>query len=394
MNINKTNYESFFLDYYEGSLSAMQVAELFLFLQQNEGLRKEFDSFNQININPADETVFEAKESLKRSVITEHNIDYYLVSELENNLTLQDRIQLRDFLKRHPQLENDRTLYSQTKLQATAEIFPGKRSLKINTITPAYKKFSYWATAAVILLILGIIYINRPEDERRIAQQNNKTKQLPSDINDVNQHANNKLADKKVASTKTNDVIVSPQENKTPGNEPRLSHDFLAGNASEKTNVKRELLKQRDIKHIEKSIDERNNEDMLMAEMNATINIDYPMQEAFPVKRNTAEIAGNLASAASPRERNSMEEKFRDLKDVAAEKVNLTTGEEILYSSQKTETASVEKLPFKSRMIKLLAWTINSIGGEKVLMKTDFDLSGNLARYDISAGKFKFEKDF
>ena len=83
MNINKTNYESFFLDYYEGSLSAMQVAELFLFLQQNEGLRKEFDSFNQININPADETVFEAKESLKRSVITEHNIDYYLVKRIK-----------------------------------------------------------------------------------------------------------------------------------------------------------------------------------------------------------------------------------------------------------------------------------------------------------------------
>ena len=62
MNITKTNYESWFLDYYEGNLSAIQVAELFLFLQQNNELQNEFESFNPINIASTEYVYFDAKE--------------------------------------------------------------------------------------------------------------------------------------------------------------------------------------------------------------------------------------------------------------------------------------------------------------------------------------------
>ena len=105
-------------------------------------------------------------------------------------------------------------------------------------------------------------------------------------------------------------------------------------------------------------------------------------------------MANSLASAPMPHQRFNIEEKFNDIKDVAANKVNVTTGEEILYSQEQVENGSNDRMPLKSRIFKLLAWTINGIGGEKVQMKTDFDQSGNLARYDISAGKFKFERDF
>ena len=44
MNINQNNYEAWFLDYYEKQLSAEQVAELFLFLEQHPLLKEEFDA--------------------------------------------------------------------------------------------------------------------------------------------------------------------------------------------------------------------------------------------------------------------------------------------------------------------------------------------------------------
>ena len=45
MNIDKNNYEAFFLDYHEGNLSPQEVADLYLFLSQYPELKKEFEDF-------------------------------------------------------------------------------------------------------------------------------------------------------------------------------------------------------------------------------------------------------------------------------------------------------------------------------------------------------------
>ena len=112
MNINKSNYESWFLDYYEGNLSALQVAELFLFIEQNSSFKTEFELFYPVKLTSSKDEIFETKEELKRNVITISNIDYYLIGELENELNLQEKIKLKDFRKLHPELEKDRSLYN------------------------------------------------------------------------------------------------------------------------------------------------------------------------------------------------------------------------------------------------------------------------------------------
>ena len=48
MEINLHNYEAFFLDYKEGSLSAEQEKELFLFLEQHPHLYEELHAFENI----------------------------------------------------------------------------------------------------------------------------------------------------------------------------------------------------------------------------------------------------------------------------------------------------------------------------------------------------------
>ena len=48
MKINLHNYEAVFLDYYEGNLSAEDVSELLLFLENHPELKEDFESFENI----------------------------------------------------------------------------------------------------------------------------------------------------------------------------------------------------------------------------------------------------------------------------------------------------------------------------------------------------------
>ena len=43
--LSRSNYEIYFLDYYEGNLTESQRRELMSFLEQNPDLKEEFDSF-------------------------------------------------------------------------------------------------------------------------------------------------------------------------------------------------------------------------------------------------------------------------------------------------------------------------------------------------------------
>ena len=69
MEINRNNYEIFFLDYHEGNLSAQQQAKLFIFLEQHPDLKNEFESFDLVKL-PSINIFFEEKNSLKRELIT------------------------------------------------------------------------------------------------------------------------------------------------------------------------------------------------------------------------------------------------------------------------------------------------------------------------------------
>ncbi len=142
MNINTTNYESWFLDYAEGNLSAGQVAELFLFLEQHPDLYDEFNSFEQIHLNqstPA-ESVLPDKESLiKSATLSEYTIQEWLTAEIEGQLSQEQLQLLHAFLKEHTSYIRDRELYGKTRLSVdAASVYPDKNSLvKSNDLSEA-----------------------------------------------------------------------------------------------------------------------------------------------------------------------------------------------------------------------------------------------------------------
>ena len=138
MNIDKNNYEAFFLDFHEGNLSPKQVADLYLFLSQHPELKKEFEDFEHIMLEDFSAPVFENKDSLKKNITADNRKEYF-VRAIENTLDLAELALLNQFLKAHPEFLTEFKLFEKTKLQAnTAIIFDDKTSLKQLTAKDNY----------------------------------------------------------------------------------------------------------------------------------------------------------------------------------------------------------------------------------------------------------------
>jgi len=182
MKINLHNYEAVFLDYYEGNLSAEDVSELLLFLENHPDLKEDFESFENIVLEDFNQVVFENKESLKKTIgdmpnmINASNREEYFIKAVENDLTAAEQISLDKYLQQHPQYAVDYRLYQLTKLKAdTTEVFENKESLKHKErkIIPF---FYYVAVAATILLLFGLFQVFNNGDKTIQVANNNVVK--------------------------------------------------------------------------------------------------------------------------------------------------------------------------------------------------------------------------
>ncbi|HEY0029566.1 MAG TPA: hypothetical protein VGC65_02315 [Bacteroidia bacterium] len=130
MNINKNNYEAFFLDYYEGNLSPQQVADLLLFVEQHPEFREEFESFENLTLKDFSSVTFENKADLKKE-ITANNREDYFIRSVEKTLTPAEQLLLTTFIKQHPQYSAELELFQKTKLPTDLSIvYENKEALK------------------------------------------------------------------------------------------------------------------------------------------------------------------------------------------------------------------------------------------------------------------------
>lgn len=139
MNINKNNYEAFFLDYHEGNLSPQQVADLLLFVEQHPELKEEFESFENVTLDDLSSVSFEGKSSLKKEITLDNREDYF-IRNVENTLTSAEKNLLDTFIKQHPQFLTELDLFQKTKMFAdTSVIYENKESLKKDLTTATSK---------------------------------------------------------------------------------------------------------------------------------------------------------------------------------------------------------------------------------------------------------------
>lgn len=134
VEINKSNYEAFYLDYLEGNLHGEALAAFEAFMAENPELAIEDTDFVSL-ITPEETMDPVEKLAMKRTVdisaLSLETVDYFLIARTEGLLSAEEDAQLENWLSANAYYRNDAKLYALTQLQADPqEVFTGKAALK------------------------------------------------------------------------------------------------------------------------------------------------------------------------------------------------------------------------------------------------------------------------
>ena len=165
MQINRKNYEIWFLDYYEERLAPGEVAMLMVFLEDNPDLKSEFDSFEKITFEPETAFTYRDKQKLTKPEykatgdIDAWNYETKMAAFLEGDLTQDESRTLQKFTQINPAARLELNMFRKTILEPPAIEYTEKDSLKKKGLFVLYRRqtiLTIASMAAMILLFFGI----------------------------------------------------------------------------------------------------------------------------------------------------------------------------------------------------------------------------------------------
>lgn len=172
MGIDLNNYEQYFLDHMEGTLSPEKERELSVFLSAHPELKQLMDDFDAAPFPAAEPVIFHKKDKLRKNIhptahIHENNAEEWMVSSVEGLLNEAQEKELSGFLAANPVFVKGMESLRKTVLQAnTSIVFPDKDRLKkkaLVLVLPRAVLISALA-AAMLLLIFGVRYFITKEE--------------------------------------------------------------------------------------------------------------------------------------------------------------------------------------------------------------------------------------
>lgn len=237
MNINRHNYESFFMLYIDKELSGEERQAVDAFVKENADLKVELEQL-QLSILPQEAFSFENKTALlKEEVLTEEEIEKLLLL-LDGEISAEETLVLEQKINQNPSWAAAWTALKKTKLHAEDDtlVFENKELLyrKEEIERPLYFMLR-WAAAAAII---GIVFFtgfkmlqktptNLPAE---IAIEKNKkpTTNLPATNN--NNVAENSIPQETTASIKKPTVSLAANAKKQIINTSPTKNNFKKDN--------------------------------------------------------------------------------------------------------------------------------------------------------------------
>jgi hypothetical protein len=355
MEINKLNYEIYFLDYHDGTLSAEQTAELILFIEQHADLKIEFEEFEHITLTK--HAISFDKSSIKKNInavgdINEINFDDYLIEELEDSITTPNEIE--SFISANAFLEKDRALYQKTILKADNSIvYPNKTALKKTLLVSInYKQVISFASIAA-MLIFGLFLFN--QTEREYSPRN--TEQLSSIV--IPPIAFYNIISVKSLFIKTTPNISANSSSTSSSNTQKRKQSVIK---TTKINPKRYPLEQK------KLIANHNKQPSLLKKEELSI----AKKESPPIKNSTLKNT-QLNAHLSPKE--FLTQAFR----------------EKVLNREKSRVPQKKLAPFELAEAGLK--TFNKLFRSNLSIAPEYDMSGDMVAYAITSDKFSMQRN-
>jgi len=167
IDINRTNYETFVIDYLEGNLDAIETACFIAFLENNPDIKEEVADINDITLAP-EMKEFTQKDNLKKksiasvSGINELNYEEYFIAHYEGDLNETQERSLVEFIDVNQELNSEFELHNSLVLTPSLDIvFPDKELLmRSSTIRPIW----YSSAAAILILIAAGWFLMIPKE--------------------------------------------------------------------------------------------------------------------------------------------------------------------------------------------------------------------------------------
>lgn len=179
--IHSGNYESFYLDYLEGTLSEQERVEFEAFMAANSHLMVDEDL---VFVEPVKITYSSLEKSLLQKepldLDFENNLDFYAISLIENQLQTDEIQSFRKYLTQNKAAQHAVRDFVPTRLQAETVIYSNKESLKRKEVSliPTWKWIATISGTAAALVILVLPYTERqtnPVSEFSANRTNPKT---------------------------------------------------------------------------------------------------------------------------------------------------------------------------------------------------------------------------
>ncbi|MBW6489639.1 MAG: hypothetical protein K0B15_00460 [Lentimicrobium sp.] len=252
--INIHNYEEYIINYLDGNMTPVEVAELFLFFENHPEIDENIHDLRMMKVKADNENAFGFNNALKIDhdadglEISPENYIYYFTAYLEGDLSEKGNESVEHFIQKHPETKNELELLKQTKVQPPLNvIFPQKSGLKRKStlIMPARIQ---WAAIAATLLILFSVYLRlKPESEESLiktiigdemtitetpVKQQEKEQQKEEKTNTTNHISKDQLEVKTNLPEKTKNSQPKSQESREevkpirrlPAHKPTINH--------------------------------------------------------------------------------------------------------------------------------------------------------------------------
>lgn len=203
MNINRYNYEEFFLLYVDNELTKAERGEVEAFVDNNPDLQEELAMLRQSKLRPDAAVQFIGKDLLLKpesaSIVNETNYEEFFLLYVDDELNAVERREVEEFAATTPQFRQELNLLLQTKVQPEHEVVFPDKSLLYKESEKERPVIFLWrrvvAVAAMLLLALGVLWIsNRRKAQDNFAQTEPKKEQQQKSLPVVKEEQQQQLA--------------------------------------------------------------------------------------------------------------------------------------------------------------------------------------------------------
>ena len=132
MNLNRNNYEEYFILYLDNELGEAERRKVEEFIERNPDLKDEFETLSHFKLIP-EQISFPGKINLLKTeageAVQTGNYEELVLSYIDNELGAEEKARLETFFEQDPAARKELELYSQTKIPVESVSHPDKSSL-------------------------------------------------------------------------------------------------------------------------------------------------------------------------------------------------------------------------------------------------------------------------